>query len=74
MLLMIVVIMNGGDDLAEAVKMAIKSLEQESILDKIRTEIEALPKTYPFVNHIDTYVKEDDVLRIIGKYKAKSEE
>jgi hypothetical protein len=44
------------------------------VLDKIRAEIEALPKTYPFVNHIDTYVKEDDVKKIIDKYKAESEE
>lgn len=42
-------------------------------LDKIRVEIEALPKTYPFINHIDTYVKEDDVKKIIDKYKAESE-
>lgn len=42
---------------------------QESMLDKIRAEIEALPKTYPFINHIDTYVKEDDVKKIIDKYK-----
>ena len=44
------------------------------VLDKIRAEIEALPKTYPFTNHIDTYVKEDDVKRIIDKYRAESEE
>ena len=55
-------------------QMAIKALEQEPILDKIRAEIEALPKTYPFVNHIDTYVKEDDVMKIIDKYRAESEE
>ena len=45
----------------------------DCVLDKIRAEIEALPKTYPFVNHIDTYVKEDDVKKIIDKYKAESE-
>lgn len=45
--------------------------KQEDVLDKIRVEIEALPKTYPFINHIDTYVKEDDVKRIIDKYKAE---
>ena len=44
------------------------------ILDKIRAEIEALPKTYPFLNHIYTYVKEDDVKKIIDKYKAESED
>lgn len=44
---------------------------QEPILDKIRAEIEALPKTYPFANHIDMYVKENDVKNIIDKYKAE---
>ena len=34
-------------------------------LDDVKAEIEALPKTYPFINHIDTYVKEDDVLQIL---------
>jgi hypothetical protein len=43
---------------------------QEPILDKIKAEIEALPKTYPFVNHIDMYVKVSDVTKIIDKYKA----
>ena len=42
-------------------------------LDKIKAEIEVLPKTYPFTNHIDTYVKEDDVKKIIDKYKIESE-
>lgn len=45
----------------------------EPILNKIKAEIEALPKTYPFINHFDTYVKEDDVRRIIDKYKAEME-
>ena len=46
----------------------------DEVLDEIRAEIEALPKTYPFINHIDTYVKEDDVKKIIDKYKAEKEE
>ena len=41
------------------------------VLDKIRAEIEELPKTYPFVNHFDIYVKEDDVKKIIDKYKEE---
>ena len=40
----------------------------QDVLNKIKTEIEALPKTYPFVNHFDMYVKEDDVKKIIDKY------
>lgn len=43
------------------------------VLDKIRAEIETLPKTYPFANHIDMYVKENDVKNIIDKYKAGEE-
>ena len=66
-------VLEGGNTI-QALKVSIQALEQEPVLDKIRAEIEALPKTYPFVNHIDTYIKEDDVRRIIDKYKAESEE
>lgn len=53
---------------------AFKALEErDELLCKIRAEIEALPKTYPFINHIDAYVKEDDVKKIIDKYMAESE-
>ena len=38
------------------------------LFDDIKAEIQALPKTYPFINHIDTYVKEDDVVAIIRKH------
>lgn len=54
---------------------AFKALEErDELLDKIKKEIEALPKTYPFVNHFNTYVKEDDVRKIIDKYRSESEE
>ena len=43
------------------------------VLDKIRAEIEEMPKTYPFVNHLNTYVK-DDVIKIIDKYKEEDSE
>ena len=56
-----------------ALDKAIEALEQDSILDKIKAEIEALPKTYPFVNHFDMYVKVIDVTKIIDKYKAADE-
>ena len=46
----------------------------KDVLGKIRSEIADMPKLYPFVDHIDTYVKEDDVLAIIDKYKVESEE
>jgi hypothetical protein len=59
----------------EFIEEALKLFKQEeSVLDKIKAEIEALPKTYPFVNHFDTYVKENDVRKIIDKYKAGGEE
>lgn len=65
---------NHGSDYDGALKMAIKALEQGLILDKIRAEIvDISPKTYPFVDHMDDYVKTKDVLRIIDKYKAESE-
>ena len=35
---------------------------------KILEEIKALPKTYPFINHLDEYVKVYDVLDIIKKH------
>ena len=37
-------------------------------IDAIKAEIQALPKTYPFVNHIDTYVKDADVIKIIERH------
>ena len=48
-----------------------KEGQREYLLNKIRAEIEALPKTYPFVNHFDMYVKVIDVTKIIDKYKEK---
>jgi len=47
---------------SDAYKMAIKALEQQSVLDKIRAEIEQEP-----------YVSKMEVLEIIDKYKAESE-
>lgn len=46
----------------------------DDVLDNIKAEIAALSKTYPFENHMDTYVKEDDVRKIIEKYMAESED
>ena len=42
-----------------------KAIQNGIPLDDVKAEIVALPKTYPFVNHIDTYVKEDDMLQIL---------
>lgn len=64
---------------------AIKALEQENVLNKIRAEIEALPtKTrtnwdgccpdidYPEIEYVD--VTKNKLLSIIDKYKAKNED
>lgn len=45
----------------------------DCILDQIKKEVEDLPKVYPFVNHIDMYVKVDDINKIINKYKTESD-
>ena len=37
-------------------------------LQEIRQEITNLVKTYPFIDHKDTYVKEDEVLEVIDKH------
>lgn len=55
----------------EAYDVAIKALEQEPILDKIRAEIEHLTYYWCEVNPRTVI---DDVLQIIDKYKAESEE
>jgi hypothetical protein len=69
------------NEIRESLDMAIKLLEQEPILDKIRAEIKALnpePTAYDVVdgNPIKDAVWETlaDVLKIIDKYKAESEE
>ena len=38
------------------------------LLQEIWQEITNLVKTYPFIDHKDTYVKEDEVLEIIYKH------
>ena len=47
---------------------SLKAVRNGTPLDDIRKEINDLPKTYPFINHIDTYVKTDDVIRIIDQH------
>lgn len=45
--------------------------DKVKVLEDIKAEIRALPKKYPFVNHLDSYVKDDDVIKIIDKHMAK---
>ena len=47
---------------------SLKAVRNGTPLDDIRKEINDLPKTYPFINHIDTYVKTEDVIRIIDRH------
>ena len=51
---------------------AIKALEQEDILDKIRAEIEQITDTMGV--SYNQYVSKIDVLEIIDKYKPESED
>ena len=56
---------------SRAIKEAIKALEQESILDKIRVEIADLDDTdYDYEGY---YKAITDALQIIDKYKAEME-
>jgi hypothetical protein len=53
-----------------ALDMAIKALEQEPVLDKVRTEIEELEEG---ITSYDTWIFKNEVLDIIDKYKVESE-
>ena len=60
-----------GGEHAEFIKLAIKALEQEPVLDKIRAEIADLDDTdYDYEGY---YKAVTDALQIIDKYKAESE-
>lgn len=63
------------NELNEALDMAIKTLNQEPILDKIRAEIEQ--NAYPIVHGVNNHEKGMTlygILQIIDKYKAESED
>ena len=59
------------DETHEFCEIAVKALEQEPILDKIRAEIEPTRKMYLEMNDIDWLNGCDYVLQIIDKYKAE---
>ena len=52
---------------------AIKALEQGSVLDKIKAEIEALSNANPSYWHSGDMVDRDEVLEILDKYREESE-
>ena len=54
-------------------KMVLELLEQESVLDKIRAEVEQLHH-HPKLDFINTDKVVDMALEIIDKYKAESED
>ena len=58
-------------ELKEALDMAIKALEQQSILDKIREEIEQITDTMGV--RYNQYVSKIDVLAIIDKYRESDD-
>lgn len=64
-----------SDDIIKAYDFVIEMLEQESVLDKIRAEIEKLD--YLTIEDgsdgYDHYVDKYDVLKIINKYRVESE-
>jgi len=64
-------------EIANSCLMAIKALEQEPVLDKMRAEIEELDRYYDndyfSANNCPMY-KCNEVLLIIDKYKAESED
>ena len=62
--------------LGQALDMAIKALEQEPVLDKVRTEIEEQVLESLSDGGDDWFAAEkvNECLEIIGKYKPESEE
>jgi len=60
------------DRVEDAVSMAIKALEQELILDKIKEEVELKRKMYLDMNDIDWLNGCDYVLSVIDKYKRSN--
>lgn len=60
------------EDEIEAFDMAIKALEQESVLDKIRAEIEAIEDGISSYHNDRPWIFKDEALAIIDKYKAES--
>ena len=58
--------------LGQAIEMAIKALEQEPILGKIRAEIESLER-FEIRGEKTPLINGDNVLQIIDKYKTDKE-
>lgn len=67
-----------GTATINALELAIESLKQKSVLDKIRAEIKKSSCGKWYVGRLDGKPEEvlilDEVLQIIDKYRAESEE
>lgn len=67
-------VMPSKEPIIEAYKMAIKALEQEHILDKIRAEIKQ--NSYPIVHGVNNHefgMTLYGILQVLDKYKYKAE-
>lgn len=60
-----------GEESHTAMMMAIKALERESILDKIRAEIKQMPSELTADGR--RMIRRESAFRIIDKYKTESE-
>jgi hypothetical protein len=69
--------LKGGLQMIQQVKLyqlkTERGLEQESILDKIRAEIENLEEGISSYHNDRPWIYKDEVLQIIDKYKAEME-
>ena len=41
------------------------------VLNKIHHDIEYTPKYYPYVDHSNSYIKVNDVYKILNKYRVE---
>ena len=57
-----------------AIECAIRALEQETTLDKIKADILTLQTYKLFEGETDVYIKRDEVLKIFEKYAVESED
>ena len=69
---------NQDNDYDFALKKCIEALKQEDVIDKIRAEIKKSSHGKWYIGRLDGKTEEvlllDEVLQIIDKYKAESEE
>lgn len=63
----------GYNDIVTALNMAIKALEQESILDKAIAEIDRVGCVCHASDNYDELIRKNTVLKILNKYKAEIE-